>query len=725
MKRNIFLCATLSLLVFSTVSAQVTTPAIDDKDTLKISTTLIQIDATVTDGKGNVVSDLKPEDFEVYENGKKQKITNFSFVTLATPQSNQANPASVNRDTNAVPVPSASVSEKKVRRTLALVVDDLGLNFGNILWVKQSLRRFVNEQMQEGDLVAIIRTGAGIGALQSFTTDKRQLLFSIEKIKWNSYGRSGIGTFSPIETSLKEDIAGTKRNDGSTVSPLGDAADKEFATQLQEFRNDNFAAGTLGALNYIINGMSELPGRKGLILFSEGFSMNPKPNSSTTTGPRPSRVPAIMKILADRANRASVVLYTIDPRGLQVPSMANSDDNIRDVMSSLSNSVTMSTDPRDARNRDFLDSQGTLIALAKETGGLAYINQNDIDVGIRQAVNDQTNYYLLGYQPDSDSFDPKQNRFNKLEVKVVRPGLKIRYRSGFFGLTDAKVLPAKPRDSGERLVSALISPFGAKDVSLNLYPVFQNDAKTGNMIQALVHIDANDLKFTKTADGKERVAVDIVATTFGDNGLPVDQYSKNFTLEVNDVLYQRMLTNGLVFSLPVPVKKAGAYQFRVALRDTASDRIGAASQFVEVPDIKKRLALSSVLLDNFSIAEWKKFTNGGSRDESERSLLLDAARRQYKAGSILSYYCVFYNPSQRGTFESSVRLIKDGKVLFEDPVREVSTKDQTDPMRLLLSGAVSLGKELESGSYLLQVIVTDRARTKRFATQHVEFEIVD
>jgi hypothetical protein len=348
-----------------------------------------------------------------------------------------------------------------------------------------------------------------------------------------------------------------------------------------------------------------------------------------------------------------------------------------------------------------------------------------MDGGIRRAVAAQGSYYLLGYQPDSETFDPRKNKYNQLEIKLLKPGLKIRYRSGFFGVSDEKLAPQESKTPGERLVKALTSPFGSKDVNLSLYPVFQNDPKIGSMIQALVHIDAKDLKFTKTPDGKEKVVVDIVATTFGDNGQSIDQYSKVFTLEVSEAVYQRMLTNGLVFSLPVPVKKAGAYQFRVALRDTLSDRIGAASQFVEVPDIKKRIALSSLLLDNFTVPEWQKVRAGGSRDESERSLLLDASLRQFKRGTILTYDFVVYNPSASNSLESSLRLIKDGKVIYEEPAAAVNGATQDDKLRMLVSGAVSLGTSMKPGTYLLQVIVSDRAKAKRFATQHVEFEIVE
>jgi VWFA-related protein len=713
---SIYLIFLFFLTVTATAQQPSATPPVDnDSDSIKISTTLIQVDVTVTDKDGKIVTDLKPEDFEVYENGKKQTVTNFSFISVNKPAEKTSPQPVLKTDKNAIPIPPVRLKAEQVRRTYALVVDDLGLNFSNVFWVQQSLRKFVNQQMQEGDLVAIIRTGSGIGAMQSFTSDKRQLLAAIDKIRWNSYGRSGIGTFAPIETSLKEDLAGMQKSDGSTRNPEGDKEDKEFQKQMEEFRADNFSVGTLGALSYVIRGMKDLPGRKAIMLFSEGFVL--------TSNGAPNRIFEAMRVLADLANRSSVVLYTIDPRGLQVPGMANADEVIRNVMPGDPALTRFDSDPRDARNTAFRESQMSLNYLAKETGGISFINQNNINKGLQQAVDDQSSYYLLGYEPDDETFDPKKNKFNKLEVKLTRTDLKIRYRSGFFGITDEKIrnIPQTPQ---QKLLNALTSPFGANDVHLSLYPVFQNDAKNGDLIQALVYIDAKDLQFTKTADGKEKAVFDIVAMTFGDNGVAVEKLSKVYTLEVSEKVYRNMLEKGFVYTLPVPIKKSGAYQFRIALRDTVSNKVGSASQFIEVPNVKKKLVLSNLVLDNFTASEWQKIRLGGSRDESERSALLDTTLRQYKRGTILRYDYAIYNPAQSQQIESQLRLIRDGKVIYEENPIAVKTNGQPDLQRLQAAGAFSLGANLEPGNYVLQVIVTDKTNVKKFATQYVEFEIV-
>lgn len=701
-------------------------PLVDNSDVIKISTTLIQVDVTVTDKKGNVVTDLKPEDFEIYENGKKQDITNFSFIFQdnkkeQNPTVKQQTPV---KEKDAIPIPPLKLKPEQVRRTYALVVDDLGIAFENIAKVKQSLKKFVNEQMQEGDLVAIIRTGSGVGALQSFTTDKRQLLAAIEKIRWNSQGRSGISVIDAIKQGEKKPQLFGVNSDGTANQVSGTEEDKIFQEQIANFRNENFAVGTLGSLNHIIRGMNDLPGRKSLLLFSDGFTI-----TETQEGRQiPNRIMDAIRALADLANRSSVVIYTLDPRGLQVVHALIPEDNLWDYGSS-SGSFSVDGDEiskkLERRSDIFRESQESLRFLAYETGGIPFVNQNDLNIGMQQAVNDQKGYYLLGYEPDDETFDPRKNKFNKLEIKLNRPDLKVRYRSGFFGITDEKIRSTfEPNNPQQKLFNALNSPFGATEINLSLYPIYSNDAKNGDAISALVYIDTKDLKFSESTDDKRKANFDIVAMTFGDNGLPVDKLSKNYTIEVSEKVYQNMLKNGFVYKLFVPIKKAGAYQFRVALRDTASEMVGSASQFIEVPNVKKRMTLSNIVLDDFTPNEWQKIKLGGSRDDSERSVLLDTTLRQFKRGTILRYDYAIYDFKQTKEIETRMRLIKDGKVVYEEQPEPVKTEGQTDRTRIQSAGAFSLGKNLEPGDYILQIIVTDGKNEKKFATQFVEFEIV-
>jgi VWFA-related protein len=139
----------------------------DETDVVRIRTNLVQVDAVVVDKAGNQVKDLGVDDFEVYEDGKRQTITSFSYVSNL---SAEASSAPVKKGVPAVP---AAIRPEQPRRIVALVVDDLGLSNESVAPLKKQLRNFIDTQMQIKDLVAIVRTGGEMGALQQFTTDKR------------------------------------------------------------------------------------------------------------------------------------------------------------------------------------------------------------------------------------------------------------------------------------------------------------------------------------------------------------------------------------------------------------------------------------------------------------------------------------------------------------------------------------------------------------------------
>ncbi|MEJ7700160.1 MAG: VWA domain-containing protein [Pyrinomonadaceae bacterium] len=163
----------------------------------------MQVDVSVTDKEGKQVTDIKPEEFEVFENGSKQEITNFSYVSVAPRTNAEATRSEIRAKNkldkiNLIPPVPTKLKPNEVRRTIALVVDDLGIAFSGLASTKDTLKRFVNEQMQPNDLVAIIRSTGGSGVFQQFTSDKRLLLASINKIKPNVFK---IDSFTPLSNA--------------------------------------------------------------------------------------------------------------------------------------------------------------------------------------------------------------------------------------------------------------------------------------------------------------------------------------------------------------------------------------------------------------------------------------------------------------------------------------------------------------------------------------------
>ena len=719
--KKFFLLTALALLCGLQIFSQTPQPAATppDEDVVKISTNLIQVDVTVTDSKGRIVKDLKSEDFEIYENGEKQKITNFSFVSSIR---EKAEPVKRPADKTSVPVPTAELKAEQVRRTFALVVDDLSLSFQSAYHTRRALKKFVDEQMQDGDLVAIIRTGAGIGALQQFTTDRRQLYAAIEKVVWNPSGRGGLGAFAPIRDN--------ERIDNPTETEEDREARENSERSFDDFQGSVFATGTLGALRYIVTGMRELPGRKAVVLFSDGFKLLQTNEQGFSEG---GRVLDFLRQLVDTANRASIVFYTIDARGL-VTTGISAEDSVDASQPGRTQQILSE------RSTELFDTQSGLTYLAQQTGGFAVLNNNDLSGGVRRVLDVQS-YYLIGYDPDTDTFDAKIRRFNKLEIKVKNKDLKVRYRSGFFNVASRDAPVANTNQTpAQQIQNALTSPFAVNDISLRLNALFGNNVAQGSFVRSLLHIRAQDLKFTDEPDGTKKAVFDILAITFGDNGVPIDQISKSYTLTVNDEMYKKFQKTGFVYYFTLPIKKPGAYQLRTALRDAQAGKVGSASQFIEVPNLKKeRLTVSGIVLENLTEAQWKAngaetpviSQNPQSAEDERPNPMNDTSLRRFRRGTILRYGYEIYNAktdaSKKPNLTAQIRVFHDGKLMLDGKQLPIDTTGQTDLERIKTTGAINLPVTMTTGDYILQIIITDNiAKEKRkISTQYVQFEVTE
>ncbi|HEY0462019.1 MAG TPA: VWA domain-containing protein [Pyrinomonadaceae bacterium] len=741
-----FFILTTLFLVFS-IAAFAQTPAPtppdkDDTDVVKISTSLIQVDATVLDKNGKIVKGLTADDFEIYENGKPQKITNFSFIELQPAKSNTTTePVKRDKKSPLVPMTPTNLRPEQVRRTIALVVDDLGLSFGSVSKVKTALKKYVDEQMQPGDLAAIVRTGGGAGFLQQFTSDKTILYRAIEKLRWNPGGSGKISDFPTADPSdngapardpdknLPDEVQQNIREQQARSKEASRAAQNLY----NSYREDVYTVASLAAVDYVVKGMGELPGRKALVLFSEGFALYDFDNGIKKPNPR---LMANFQRLTEQANRASVIIYAMDTRGVVNAMMLNGEDNFEDL--NRAGGTNAIEQVAIGRSTDLFETQQGLRELARTTGGFAVINNNNLGKGIERVLNDQSGYYLIGYEPDEETFNAKTSRFNKLEVRLKKPDLRVRYRSGFFGIED-KTLEAIPKSPAQQMLAALTSPFNSSAINLNLSTFLASDAKDNAVIRSIINIDAKDLSFTPTADGKRKANIDVVAVTFGETGESVEKFSKNYTITLTEEQYQVVLKHGFIYDLPVPVKKNGVYQFRIAVRDSATDKIGSASNLVQVPKLSKDFALSGIVLE--IVNPQNSLVTAiipGSRGKSDEDQMLNQsdiyqnmALRKFKRRTAIRYGYLIYNakldPQESAPLQVQTKLFSDGKLVFETTPKVINTTGQTDLRHLENIDSLMLGSDLPAGDYILQVIVTDTAgRGKnRSVSQWIDFQIAE
>lgn len=681
---------------------------------IRINVNLVQVDAVVTDSKGNAVTDLTVDDFELLQDGEPQDITAFDFIDLKdspagnTPTRQSAPGPGSERS---IPPPPVTLRPEQIRRTIALVVDDLALSFDGSVRVRQALLKWVENEMQAGDLVAVIRTSAGMGALQQFTSDKRLLFSAIDLVRYQ-VGRVGTSSFEPLRGDTPEAPAGPTRDDPTQFDrPLIDQNGTQddrtrFDSELQRL----YSLGSMGAVQYVIQGLRNLPGRKSLVLFSESMQL-------LYAYGRDQLAEEALKRLTDAANRSAVVIYAIDPRGVVFTGLTAA-DNTSGMMPRQFGAVL------DARTNQVITSQEGMVTLAEKTGGL-FLGNNDIQAELRQVVSDGDGYYLLGYRPDSSTFDQRTGtpKFHAIKVRVKRPDLRVRSRTGFFGTPDGPEPPALT--PAAQIARALSSPFAAGDVRVHLTTLFSHSAKEGSVIKALLFFDPGDLTFTRESNGSQTAEVNIVAVTFDVNGRQIDGVGRTGTFHLPQKEYDAMIRQGLVYLLDVPVKKAGAYQMRVVVRDATSQRIGSATRFIEVPDVRKnRLAVSGIIIAADRTQGVANLQEGELTAEDPNAT---PAVRIFKSGDTLAYAYEIFNARRdrdnKHQLDIQTRLFRDGQEVYSTQ-SALEDKGLEDSQHVFGLGRMRLEK-IPPGGYILQVIVTDRLAKGKdgIAAQTMDFEI--
>lgn len=742
-------------LLAPTAAQQPATPAQTPErardEVVRITTNLVQIDAVVTNRRGQQITDLAPEDFEIYEDGHPQEIKNFSYIAVENGPTAPQPIKPKSKDKTWVPPPPPPPQQLRpdqVRRSIALVVDDLGLSFETTSFVRKALRKFVDEQMQSGDMVAIIRTGAGVGALQQFTTDKQLLHAAIDRVKWNAFGRRGMNAFGNAgEDAFHTEPGDPRRGRYTSIDPDAEMKGAAMSPEAREaanrargndFRDEIFTVGTLGALNYVVKGLKELPGRKSVVLLTDELDLFSSTSSSNF------RVLDALRHLIDLANRSSVVFYTIDPRGIPVLNDSAATGMVGVTKSSNgeigASGLTGSKLMQDlmSRSLEIAEAENGMNYLARQTGGFLVNNNNDVAGGIRRVL-DQKGYYLIGYRPQESTFNAAGKRnYHKLELRVRRPGLTVHTRAGFYGVSSETAAPVN-RTRLQQLVGALTSPFAAGAVDLRLTSVFLNDPTYGSFVRSLIHVDGNSLTFTDEPDGAHKATVDVAAVTFDDGGAVVDQRFRTETMLVRGEQYRSAQRDGITFGINLPIKKPGAFQLRIAVLDVPSSRLGSANQFIEIPNLNKnKLTLSGLYLaGNISrrqngvtiqpasgVAPTPVASEG---DLGEAAAQAGPAVRSFRPGMMLDYGYEAYNVrlgnGGRPQLQIQLRLFKENQQLFSGAPMNLT--GPPNAKRVAAIGHLQLGQNLAAGDYVLQIIVTDMAEQKkpRVASQWIPFEI--
>jgi VWFA-related protein len=692
-------------------------------DIIRITTNLVQTDAVITDKNDQIISDLKLEDFELYDNGKKQDIKFLEFVANANKRVEGEAPALKNVD-----IPSAGLSAADLKRVVVFVVDDLTITGEDLSRVRDLLRGFVNNQMQPGDLVAIVRVIGNSDLLGQYSSDKRMLLRAIDSLTPASHPFStSVPNFGSVDVVPRPDDSGTSTEGASgslDAEAQTDNVNKGFRTLI-----------SLATTNSVILGLKSIPGRKSVVLISGGLPLYESNEQGTvidrTTGetiavqevrPLYGDTSSLIQTIVDNAGRAGVVVNTMDVRGLQPrPGVRGFQDT--EAKSGLGMTVGSASvggggmNPGFGRTPDVALIAGTdslagaegLRAIANATGGVATINTNNFATGLDKILSRADGYYLLGYT-STEKFDAK---FHKVSIKVKRDGAHIYSRAGYYAREDVAITAATTKE--EAVIRAATSPLVKRELGVTSFVQhkFTPDAKAE--VDIHIFIDPKTLNFTQSPDGRYKDSFDLVVFVFDSTGKARGGFSETVNTNLTAEEYKRALTTGLSDSGHTELPP-GNFQLRVVVRENETGRIGTAYRYLEVPNLAKRqLTMSSLFIYGIDPTQ-----------QGPAAITPLQALRQVSRKHDLRYAAVVYNPKMDGgkpQAQTQMIITQGSKIIFQEPEQPLT--GTISGAQVIKVGQLGLSK-VTPGRYVLTLIVNDSVDKKaRRVSRSVDFNVVD
>ncbi len=494
MKSAVYLLV-LSLLP-GTLARIEAAPPQDSPPRFRAESELVLVDLVATDGKGRFVSDLRQDEVEVLEDGKRRKIQFFRLEQFEPTRDEPGEPsAQAARGRGSVP-------QGRLGGYVVFLLDLQTMDLNSAERSKEAIREFLRSGMDPGDLAMLVTIRPAVRVDQPFTRDLKKLEMALAQVPYRREAASLEEFAEQVDAIFNRFGVGVPPD-----VPL-DYAQAEAQQYLSNLRTRlDLSCRAISALSRYLG---SLPGRKRMLYFSRGYAINAyhrvseiiqrrkdqlhrglsRPRVATLSrlniGSMASIYARSLRSAVDQANRNQVSVYSIDPRGLMVlPFQHSTYFDIGDMEA----------------------TQEFLATLSEDTGGLLFTNENELGSPIRTAYLDSRSYYLLGYVPDAKLEDGK---FRRIEVKVKRKGLKLRYRRGYESV-------APERAAQFNLANAFKFPDLYRD-----FPFRLSVRRQGEQWVVRPLIPSQALTFSDDA-GRKRCALEIFGIPFDASGEPLGE----------------------------------------------------------------------------------------------------------------------------------------------------------------------------------------------------------
>jgi VWFA-related protein len=704
------LCLSLLLIIsFSVVAAQ-------EPEVVRIRTELVQTAVTVLDKKGNFVDGLKREQFELIVDGKPRQVAFFERIAAGSTREHELANQGFGVNSNA-PLPPVTVPG----RTIVFFIDDLHLSPDSLSRTRMMLEHFLDREMNTKDTIAIASASGQVGFLEQFTSNRAVLDAAVSRLLPRPYDVKGYnyGNSTPMTEYMALNID-TNRTDSKVLNFYIEECMKGAATFKKarqalalirascetQVRNSARAVlmqagqvtqNTYNSLESLMRSVARAPGRKLAFFVSDGFLLDAGPHAAATRDK--------LDHVIDAAQRAGVVVYTIHSQGL-----------VNDAFRDAGNQRPLDPNGRlDIASIGELEAkQDALSALAAQTGGRALRGTNFFDKWVSTVLDETSNYYLVAWRPEKD--EEKAAKFRQVKISIVgQPELTVRAARGYVdgpkpdaATASAESKPATPKTPDNEIRNALTDSFPSRGLPMLLSLTFLNTPANGLVVTSSMEIANNALTYGD--DGNQPATIRLAGVVLNDKG----KVAGSFRNQLNVSPGKNGEAGGVFYNHHTPLTP-GIYQFRVAVRDEKSGRVGSVNQWIVIPDLaKNQLALSSLLLGGQVIED-----RGNKENSPQVQLSVD---HSFPRASALGYWIFVYNAKRDvgGNPQLTVEthVLRDGKAILSSPQRRVNNVGP-DPQRIPFGEELAL-KTLAPGRYDLKVTITDSVAGTT-ATQLADF----
>jgi VWFA-related protein len=652
--------------------------------TFRSVTRLVVQTVNVKDKDGHVIEGLTPADFTVTEDGVPQTVSFAEFerlpppaptpapapdVPLSAPPASAAPPKAAVASATSTQIATSAPGQIRYgsRRLLVLYFDMTSMGQNDVLRAYTGARKFVTTQMTPADLVAVMTfQGAAVRANIDFTGDKDELLNVLDALAAGTDQSSNGMSMQTDATSFGQD-------------------DPEF----QLFTTDR----QLSALQEAVEMLRPLPEQKVLLLFASGLQLNGVGNQ------------AQLRATTNAALRANVEIFPVDARGL----MASAP--LGDATQASPGGMAMFSGQKAGNRVTALQkSQDTLFSLAKDTGGKAMFDNNDLSLGIVDAARSITSYYIVGFYSNHTALDGK---FHRVKITVNSPAATdVSYRQGYYA--DTEFAKSSDADKERQLQQALVLDNPVTDLTIETEINYFQLNRAEYFVPVSMKIPGSELTLAKKG-GASHALIDFIGEVkdeFGSTQQNVrDKVDVKFSDQTAAQLDHRPIQYQTGFTL-LP----GTYTLKMLARDNETGHIGTYQKTFVIPNLDRettRLPTSSVVLSSQRVPPTDAlFSIQNKAAEAADPLVIDGQKLIPSVTRVFSNsrtLYVFLQAYERGVtaiepLAGFVSFYQGASKVFETPVLAVT--DGLDPK----SKAVPLWfsvplRILAPGKYDLQVTV--------------------